>query len=132
MSMIDMIENAAGAGALQQVANRVGLPPDQLEAVVGSLAPTIFAKLRSQPVQTGTAVPSPGTDEAEEHGNSILASIFGSKEVSRTVAQQTSDETGVGAGKIKKVLPQLASIAAAAMSAGKLDPSAAGLGELLG
>ena len=136
MSMFDMLESAVGGAAMQQIAQRVGLPPDQLQAVVGSLAPTILPKLHSQARQgqlnatvAGQAPPA-GTDEAEDHGNSILGSIFGSKQVSRSVAQETADNTGVSVDKIKQVLPQLASVAASALQQGKFQ-SAGGLGSIL-
>ncbi|WBO24373.1 hypothetical protein PBT88_09855 [Sphingomonas abietis] len=63
---------------------------------------------------TASAPPPPGTEEAAEHGNSVLASIFGSKDVSRSVAGDASAQTGIGVDKVKAVLPQLASIAAIA------------------
>jgi hypothetical protein len=137
MSMFDMLENAAGGAAMRQIADRVGLQPDQLQSVVGSLAPSILPKLHAQAQQgqlggaAAGAAPQPGTDAAEDHGNSILASIFGSKEESQSVAQQTASDTGVSVDKIKQVLPQLASVAATAMKRGQLGQSAGGLGSLL-
>lgn len=71
------------------------------------------------------------TGQASERLNSILGSIFGSKQVSRSVAQETSDSTGVSIDKIKQVLPQLASVAAAATQRGQLGQSTGGLGSIL-
>jgi hypothetical protein len=137
MSLFDMLESAAGTAAMGQIAQRVGLPPDQLQAVIGSLAPKVLPKLHQKAQQgeldtsAAASAPPPGTDEAEDHGNSILGSIFGSKQVSRSVAQETSDSTGVSIDKIKQVLPQLASVAAAAMQRGQLGQSTGGLGSIL-
>jgi len=137
MSMFDMLEGVAGQAAMRQIAERVGLPPNQLQAVVGTLAPVVLSKLHAKKQQgglDGPAVaqsPPAGSDEAEDHGNSILGSIFGSKEVSRSVAQGTADQTGVSVDKIKQVLPQVASIAAAAMHQGKLGGAGGGLGDIL-
>lgn len=51
---------------------------------------------------TGSA-PTPA-----EPGNEILGQIFGSKEVSRTVAGQASQSTGIDPALLKKMLPLLA------------------------
>jgi hypothetical protein len=134
MSLFDMLESAAGSAAMAQIGQRVGLPPDQLQAVIGSLAPKIVPRLHEK-AQSGeldsstvAQTPAPGTDEAEDHGNSVLGSIFGSKEVSRSVAQETAQTTGVSADKIKQLMPQLASVAASAMQQGQLS---GGLGGIL-
>lgn len=137
MSLIDMIEQTAGSGALQQIGARVGLSPDQLQNVIGSLAPTLAPKLAEHAATNGLPdapagqAPQPGTDEAEDHGNTILGSIFGSKDVSRSVAADTSAQTGVGVDKVKAVLPQLAAIAAAAFLAHKASESGGAFGGLL-
>ena len=136
MSLFDMLEGATGSAAMAQIAQRVGLPPDQLQSVIGSLAPAILPKLHAQAQQgeLHTTVagnpPPPGTDQAEDHGNSILGSIFGSKEKSREVAQQTAEDTGVSVDKIKQILPQLASVGAGAAQRGQLG-GAGGLGSIL-
>src|SRR3546814_13005811 len=45
-------------------------------------------------------------------GNDVLGQIFGSKDVSRTVAGQAAAQTGVDSGLLKRMLPMLAMIAA--------------------
>lgn len=65
-----------------------------------------------------------------EEGNALLGSLFSSKEVSRTVAQHASAETGVGADKLKALLSILAAFAAGAMA--KRSGGGASLGRLLG
>lgn len=140
MSLIDMIEQAAGSGALQQIGARVGLDPTQLQNVIGSLGPTLGPKLAEHAATGGlnqtTAgpAPQPGSDEAEEHGNSVLGSILGSKDASRSVAADASADTGVSVDKIKAVLPQLASIAAVALVARQVSHggSFGGLLDMLG
>ncbi len=138
MSLMDVIEQAAGGGALQQIGSRVGLSPQQLQDVMGHLAPVLGPRLAEHAatggldgVPTGDAAPAPGSAEAEEHGRSILGSILGSKEASRSLATDASASTGVDADRIKSLLPQLASIAAVAM-ASRQGGSAGGLGGLLG
>lgn len=138
MSLMEMIEQAAGSGALQQIGARAGMSPDQLQKVLGSLAPVLGPKLAEHAatggldtVPVGDNAPTPGSAEADEHGRLILGSILGSKDASRSVAADASASTGVDIGRIKTLLPQLASIAAVAMASRQGD-SPAGLGGLLG
>jgi hypothetical protein len=49
-------------------------------------------------------------------GNKILGHLFGSKDVSRNVAAQAAESTGISASLIKKALPLLAGLAMGAMS----------------
>ena len=136
MSLIDMVEQGAGSGALQQIGARVGLDPSQLQNVIGSLAPALGPKIAQHAATGGLdqappSAPAPGSDEAEDHGNGVLGSIFGSKDASRQVAEDASAQTGVGIDKIKAVLPQLASIAAVALVAHKASQSGGAFGSLL-
>jgi hypothetical protein len=72
-------------------------------------------------------------------GNNVLGQIFGSKDVSRAVAQNAASQTGQDPSLLKKMLPMLAMLVAGYMAkqrAGgemKLSPDGgAGLGGLLG
>lgn len=79
-------------------------------------------------------------------GNSVLGTIFGSKDVSRTVAQRASEESGVDPSVLRRMLPMLAMLAAGYMArqrgageaappnapAGGAGPAAGGLGDMLG
>jgi hypothetical protein len=78
--------------------------------------------------------------ETIDDGNGILGHILGSKDVSRQVAQQTSERTGIGADVLKKMLPMVAALAMGALSrqnasAQSIAPGAApgeGLAGMLG
>lgn len=140
MSLMDMIEQAAGGGALQQIGARVGLTPEQLQSAIGSLAPALSPKL-AEHAATGAlggtptiaAAPPPGSEQAIDHGNSVLGSILGSKDASRSVAADASAQTGIGVDKIKSLLPLIASAAAIALSRqGSAGGAGGGLGGLLG
>ena len=71
-------------------------------------------------------------------GNDVLGQIFGSKDVSRTVAQRAATQTGLDPSVLKKMLPMLAMLVGGLMSkqqgagmpAG--SPGAGGLGGVLG
>ena len=49
-------------------------------------------------------------------GNDILGQIFGSKDVSRTVAQNAATKTGLDATLLKKMLPIVAMLVAGYMA----------------
>ena len=70
------------------------------------------------------------------HGNNVLGEIFGSKDVSRAVAQDASARTGLDSSLLKKMLPMLAMLAAGYMARQNAGAAGAqqggGLGGLLG
>ncbi|MGE0238097.1 MAG: DUF937 domain-containing protein [Parvibaculaceae bacterium] len=49
-------------------------------------------------------------DQVADDGNAILGHVFGSKDVSRGVASQAADLSGVGSAVLKKMLPVIAAI----------------------
>lgn len=71
-------------------------------------------------------------------GNDILGEIFGSKDVSRTVAEDAANRSGLDASLLKKMLPILAMLVTSYLSqqgkanAGQPSESSGGLGDLLG
>jgi hypothetical protein len=68
-------------------------------------------------------------------GNDILGQIFGSKDVSRAVAQNAASQSGLEPSVLKKMLPMLAMLVTGYMAKqGGAAPaaSAGGLGGLLG
>jgi hypothetical protein len=73
-----------------------------------------------------------------DRGNDVLGQIFGSKEVSRTVAQNAASRSGLDPALLKKMLPMLAMLVAGYMAkqAGGATQQPAqpsgGLGGLLG
>ena len=66
---------------------------------------SILEQLGGAGLATNVLGPEP-TDV--DKGNSVLGQIFGSKDVSRTVAGQAAGQTGLDAGTLKKMLPLLA------------------------
>jgi len=68
-------------------------------------------------------------------GNDVLGQIFGSKDVSRNVAQRAAEQSGLSPELLKKMLPMLAMLVTGAMAkqqAGAATPSGGGLGGLGG
>lgn len=66
-----------------------------------------------------------------EQGNDVLGQIFGSKDVSRTVAGHASEQTGLDPELLKKMLPILAMLVAGYM-AKQNGGEGGGLGGLIG
>jgi hypothetical protein len=68
-----------------------------------------------------------------QQGNDVLGEIFGSKDVSRTVAGQAATKTGIDPGLLKKMLPILAMMVAGYMAKqGGQSQGGGGLGGMLG
>ncbi|PHR20832.1 MAG: hypothetical protein COA41_04000 [Sphingopyxis sp.] len=63
-------------------------------------------------------------------GNDVLGQIFGSKEVSRTVAAGAEQQTGISSELLKKMLPMVAMMVAGYMA--KQAGNGGGLGGLIG
>ena len=155
MNMTDILSQIGG---LQSVAKELGISESQAAAGANALLPAILGgfKKQAQAQPTGLdglggllsslgggglldSVLSPEPTNIES-GNGVLGQIFGSKDVSRTVAQNAASQTGLDAGLLKKMLPILAMLVAgymakqhAAGSEGtQRAPAGGGLGGLLG
>jgi hypothetical protein len=148
----------AQMGGLQSMARELGISESQAANGAAALAPAILGgfkkQAQSQPggleglggllSQLGggglldDVLGSKPTDVSR--GNDVLGQIFGSKDVSRAVAQNASTQSGLDPSILKKMLPMLAMLVAGYMakqrSAGApAQPAPAGgggLGDLLG
>jgi len=151
----------AQTGGLQAMARELGVSEKEVESGAAALAPAILGGFLKQAQSQSAGIGGLGgllgqlgggglldnvlgsqpTDVSR--GNNVLGQIFGSKDVSRTVAQSASSKSGLEPGLLKKMLPILAMLVAgymakqkSAASAGNAMPqrSAAGggIGGLLG
>lgn len=154
MQMTDVL---AETGALQSVARELGVSQSQAATGAEALLPAILGGFKKQ-VQTQPSgleglggllgqlgggsllddVLSPRPTDVSR-GNEVLAQIFGSKEVSRTVAQNAAARSGLAPSMLQKMLPMLAMLVAGYMArqqGGAAAPRPAqtggGLGDLLG
>ncbi len=139
MALLDIITQAGGAAAFEQIGARVGLSPAQTRAAATALLPALAGGLKRQAGnpglgavldRTGLSPGSAPTADTPAMGNEILGQIFGSKDVSRTVATNAADATGIGADKLKALLPLLAALSVGALAA--KSASAGGQGGLSG
>ena len=147
----------AQMGGLQSVAQELGVSETQAESGAAALLPAILGgfKKQAQSQPQGVAglggllqqlgggslldnvlAPQP-TDVSR--GNDVLGQIFGSKEVSRAVAQNASSQSGLDPGLLKKMLPMLAMLVTGYMAkqggqaaATQSAPTGGGLGGMLG
>lgn len=135
MDLLQTIMSAQGGGAVQQLSQRFGLEEGQTASALEQLVPALMGGMR-QNVQSGglegllemlggggrtadqflesaDAIHAPETTDA---GNNILGQLFGSKEVSRSVASQASANTGIGVDILKQMLPVVATMVMSGMS----------------
>ncbi|BBA32543.1 uncharacterized protein sS8_0578 [Methylocaldum marinum] len=116
----------AQVGGLQSIARELGVSETEVADGAAALVPAIlggFKKhVQSQPSgleglggllgQLGggnlldeVLAPEPTN---VSHGNDVLGRIFGSKDVSRAVAQNAASQSGLDSGLLKKMLPMVA------------------------
>jgi len=147
----------AQMGGLQSMARKLGVSDSQAASGAEALIPAILGGFKKQAQSQPTGVEGLGDllgqlggggllDEVlapqptnVSRGNDVLGQIFGSKDVSRTVAQNAASQSGLEPSLLKKMLPMLAMLVAGYMakqrSAGGVaqpSPTGGGLGDLLG
>ncbi len=150
MQIMDMLGQMGG---IQSLAREFGVSESQAASGAAALMPAILGgfKKQTQAHPSGLegiigmlgglgggslldAVLAPQPTNVSP-GNDILGQIFGSREVSRTVAQNAAGQTGLDPTVLKKMLPVLAMLVAgylAKQHAASAAPSAGGgLGDLL-
>ncbi|MEO8120106.1 MAG: DUF937 domain-containing protein [Rhodoferax sp.] len=124
----------AQMGGLQSMARELGVNETQVASGAEALIPAILGgfkkQAQSQPAgldglggllgQLGggslldqVLAPQP-TDVSQ--GNEVLGQIFGSKDVSRAVAQDAASQSGLDPALLKKMLPMLAMLVAGFMA----------------
>jgi hypothetical protein len=143
----------AQTGGLQSMARELGVSDAEAASGAAALTPAILGgfKKQAQTQPTGLEgiggllnqlgggglldqVLSPQPTDVSQ-GNNVLGQIFGSKDVSRTVAQNAASQSGLAPGLLQKMLPMLAMLIsgylAKQQSAGGAD-AGGGLGGVLG
>ncbi len=155
---MDILDTLRRSGGIEAMAGQLGISPAQATAGAEVLLPSILGgfKKRGEAGGGGTAGigdligmlgglgggaladnvvgPEP-TDVAR--GNEVLGQIFGSKEVSRQVAGQASQQSGLSPELLKKMLPILAMLVGGYLSSragGAGTPAQGGgvFGDILG
>ena len=138
-------------GGLQSIARELGVSEAQAASGAAALGPSILSGLKKQ-AQTHPAgleglggllnqlgggglldqVLSPQPTDVSQ-GNNVLGQIFGSKDVSRAVAQNASTQSGLEPGLLQKMLPMLAMLISGYLAKEQTDGAeGGGVGGLLG
>jgi hypothetical protein len=147
MNLFDMMTQAQGGNAVNNMARQFGLQPEQAQSAMEALLPAFSTGMQRQAESTdglqnlmqmfgggqfagfhdadGDGVP----DDAATQGNDILGQLFGGKEVSRAVAAQASAVSGVSDSILKQMLPVMASMLMGGLFKGAMGN---GLGGLMG
>ena len=154
MQVTDILRQTGGLGS---IAKELGISETQAASGAAALAPAILGGLKKQVQgqpggleglggilsQLGggglldDVLASKPTDLTR--GNEVLGQIFGSKDVSRAVAQNAASQSGLDPSVLKKMLPMLAMLVAGYLAKQRtVGPGAqagsggGGLGGLLG
>ena len=154
MQLSDILSQSGG---LQSIARELGISETEAASGAAALTPAILGGIQKQTEARPAGVedlsgllsqlggdglldnllaPEP-TDVSK--GNNVLGQIFGSKDVSRTVAQHASSQSGLSSQVLKKMLPMLAMLVTgylarkrSSVAPGQSSGGGGGLGGLLG
>lgn len=150
MNLLETLMNAQGGNLVGNLAQNFGLDQSQATAALQHLVPMLAGGVQKNMNQAGGLEAIAGTLQGGNHarclddqsaltqpsavtdGNAILGQLFGSKEVSRQVADHAATNTGIDSGILKQMLPVVASMVMGAMQnhagGGALSNSQAGMG----
>lgn len=155
MQVMDVLNQLGG---LQSVARELGIDEAQVTAGTAALMPALLGGFKKQAQAqpngldglAGMLGQLGGGGLLEEvlspqptnvgRGNDVLGQIFGSPDVSRTVAQNAAASSGLDPALLKKMLPMIAMLVAGVMARQGAGQASAqpgtgmdgGLGDLLG
>jgi hypothetical protein len=153
---MQMTELLAQMGGLQSMARELGVSESQAATGAEALIPAVMGGFKKQAQSQPSGLEGLGgllgelgggsllddvlSPQATDvnRGNDVLGQIFGSKDVSRTVAQNAASQSGLSPALLQKMLPMLAMLVAGYMAkqGGNAAPQSAqpggGLGDLLG
>ncbi len=128
MDLMQLILEAQGGGAAQQLGRQFGLDQRQTQSALGALLPALAGAVKHNTQREGGLDSLIGALTQGQHaryldrpetladprtvddGNGILGHLLGSKEVSRAVASRASAQTGIGDDVLKRMLPIVASM----------------------
>ncbi|GAA4183715.1 DUF937 domain-containing protein [Shinella granuli] len=127
LSLYDMMMQAQNGNAVETMARQFGLAQEQAAKAIAALTPAFsegFKRNAANPYDLAafmTALTSGDhakyfediskafTPQGLAEGNGILGHLFGNKDVSRAIAAQAAQMTGIGQEIYKQMLPAMAS-----------------------
>lgn len=125
--LFDMLTNAQNGKGMELLARQFNLSQQQTELAIEALTPAFSTGLKrnaSDPMGVAGFMQALATGDHGKYyenmsnafdpqgmadGNGILGHLFGSKDVSRAVAAQAAQATGIGQEVLKQMLPVIAS-----------------------
>lgn len=126
MPLFDMMLQAQNGTAMDSMAKQFGLAQEQTAKAMAALTPAFssgFKRSAANPFDFSNLLTSMSsgnyaqyfedmskafTPQGISDGNQVLAQLFGSKEVSRAIAAQAAQMTGIGQDVLKQMLPVMA------------------------
>lgn len=131
---MDINDILSQTGGIQSMAQELGVSESQARSGAAALLPAILGGFKKQTQEQPSGLDGLGgllgqlgggslLDDVlspqptnVSRGDDVLGQIFGSKDVSRTVAQHASAKSGLDPSILKKMLPMLAMLVAGYMS----------------
>lgn len=147
MQLMDILNQAGG---VQAIARELGVSESQAASGAAALLPAILGGFKKQAQTQPTGLEGLGgllgqlgggglldnvlgaQPTEVNRGNDVLGQIFGSRDVSRSVAQHASTQTGLDPALLKKMLPVLAMLVTGYMARSAGGSGRGGLGDILG
>ena len=152
LSLYDMMRQAQNGSAVDAMARQFGLAQEQAAKAVAALMPAFsegFKRNAANPYDLAAFMKALTTGDHAKYfediskaftpqgmaeGNGILGHLFGNKDVSRAIAAQAAQMTGIGQEIYKQMLPVMASTLMGGLFKQSLAPffpgaSAAGSGQ---
>lgn len=144
MNLLESLLSSENSDGLRQIASQFGLDESAARNLVGQLTPKLSRGIKHN---TETDAGLSALDQALARGshqqylkdparltsaagiadgNAILGHILGSKDVSRNVAANAAQATGIDSGIVKKILPMVATAAMGMLSKERSSEATAG------
>ena len=134
MNILESLIGDPNSDVVRELAKQLGVGEDQARSAAGQLIPALTRGLRNNAstdaglegllgaLKGGSHhnyldnLSSLGQANTVQDGNSILGHIFGSKDVSRNIANHGANQAGLTSSLMKKALPILAPLVLSALS----------------
>src|SRR5262245_14518162 len=128
LPLFDMLANAQNGSGIETLARQFGLTQQQTQDALDALLPAFSQGLKrnaSDPYGVGAFLTAMASGQHPKYfedaskafapqgvqeGNGILGHLFGSKELSRAVASQAAQATGIGQDVLKQMMPAIAAM----------------------
>ncbi|MEM1409743.1 MAG: DUF937 domain-containing protein [Pseudomonadota bacterium] len=140
VGLLDLLGGERAMPARQQLSQQFGLSPQDTDQAMRALIPALSAGLKANASEPGglegllSALQGGGHEryvdnpsllsrtETRDDGNGILGHLLGSKDMSRSVASQAAQKTGLSDGLMKQMLPLLATLVMGQLSKQSQQP----------